>query len=373
MTPLPTVTGTARVDASPMVLARRLRAGDVAIVDALDIDRRSAQALAARHPAAVVNARASLSGRLPHTGPLVLLAAGIPVIDAVGAEALSIRDGDPVTIEGGIVTSGDTSLTGVPLTADVADELRAQAAADLPVHVSAFTANALDLLAREPELLIDNVGLPTLRLPVDGRAVVIVGPGFSTDPVLTRFARERRPLVIGVGEGADAARAAGIAPRIVLGDIDGITEDTLARALQVIVHDPRGRDAGRTRAQAIGLTHDTADAPLASEDLAILAAHAAGASVIVVAGGRAGLLDHVEDRTGDAAGALLARLAASGTVVDAAVLGSLYRHRYSAVAAWGTLALASVALVLAAWGTPEGHDAMVAAWDWLHGLVGGAS
>ncbi|MDN4484395.1 putative cytokinetic ring protein SteA [Demequina lignilytica] len=372
MTPLPTVSGTARVDSSPLALARRLRQGDVAIIDALDLDRRAAQALLARQPAAVVNAQASLSGRLPHTGSLVLLDAGIPVVDAVGEEVLAFHEGDRVTIEGGRVTAGDTALEGNRLTSEAAHELRAAAAADLPVHVGAFAANTLEVLARESALLLDGTGLPELRLPVAGRAVVVVAPGFAGDPVLSRFARERRPLVIGIGEGADAARAAGLAPRIVLGDIDTVAEDTLARANQVIIHDPRGHDAGRARAQAIGLTHDTSDAGIASEDLAILAAQAAGATVIVVAGGRTGLLDHVEDRTGDAAGALLARLAASGTVVDADVLGPLYRHRYSAVAAWGPLVLATVALVLAAWGTPEGHDAMTGAWEWLSGLLEGA-
>ncbi len=103
----------------------------------------------------------------------------------------------------------------------------------------------------------------------------------------------------------------------------------------------------------------------------MLAAHAGEASVIVVAGGRAGLLDHVEDRTSDAAGSLLARLVASRTVVDAQVLGSVYRHRYSALVSWGSLGLAAVAVVLAAWGTPEGHDAMSSAWQWLVDLVGG--
>lgn len=371
--PDPTIRGAARVDPSPAALARRLRPGDVAIVDALDLDRRAAQALAARRPAAVVNAQASLSGRIPHTGPAVLLEAGVPLIDGVGAEVLAVADGDAVAIDGARVTVGGRTFDGVRLTADAARDLRAAAATDLPVHVASFTANALDLLEREAPLLIDGEGLPTLRLPVAGRAVVIAAPGFVANPVLVRFARERRPVVIGIGEGADAARAAGLAPRIVLGDIDAVAEDTLRRANQVIVHDAQGRDAGRARAQAIGLTHDSADAGLASEDLAILAAHADGAGVIVVAGGRSGLLDHVEDRSADAAGAMLARLVAAGTVVDAAVLGAVYRHRYSAFAAWGTLGLAAAALVLAAWGTPEGHDAIAGAWDWLRELIGGAS
>lgn len=104
----------------------------------------------------------------------------------------------------------------------------------------------------------------------------------------------------------------------------------------------------------------------------MLAARAHGAAVIVVAGGRRGLLDYVEDRSSSAGGALLVRLEAAGTVVDAGALDQLYRHRYNPWVTWGTFALAAGALVLAAWGTPEGHDAATAAWEWLSGLAGGS-
>ncbi|WP_062464857.1 putative cytokinetic ring protein SteA [Demequina soli] len=367
------ISGPARVDSSPLALARRLQPGDVAIVDALDLDRRAAAALAERRPAAVVNASACLSGRLPTTGALVLLEAGIPVVESAGPDVLAFRDGSTVSVEDGRIASGPRSVEGgVRLhLEDVEARIRA-ADEDLHVHVASFTATALDLLNRDADLLLDGVGLPELRLPVKDRPVVVVTSRFAGgDEVLARFARERRPIVIGVGEGADAARAAGLVPRIVLGDIDAVSEDVLARAAQVVVHDAEGRDAGRARAQAIGLTHDSCDASLASEEVAMLAAHRAGASVVIVAGARDGLLDYVEDRSTAGAGALLSRLVASGSVVDSRVLGAVYRHRYSAWTAWGALALAAVAVLLAAWGTPEGHDALASAWEWIDRTVGG--
>ncbi|MDN4476989.1 putative cytokinetic ring protein SteA [Demequina sp. SYSU T00192] len=367
------ISGPARVDSSPLVLARRLQPGDVAIVDALDLDKRAAAALAARRPAAVVNAQPCLSGRLPTTGALVLLEAGIPVVESAGAEVLAIRDGAAVTVEGARVAAGARVLEdGTRLSLEDVEHRIRVADEDLHVHVASFTATALDLLNRDADLLLDGIGLPELRLPVDGRPVVVVTPRFTGgDEVLARFARERRPIVIGVGEGADAAKAAGLMPRIVVGDIDAVGEELLRRAAQVIVHDPVGRDAGVARAHAIGLSHDACDARLASEDVALLAAHAAGASVIVVAGARDGLLDYVEDRSTAGAGALLSRLVASGRVVDSGVLPALYRHRYSAWTAWGAVGLAAGALLLAAWGTPEGHDALAAAGAWLADTFGG--
>ncbi|WP_062389012.1 putative cytokinetic ring protein SteA [Demequina iriomotensis] len=366
------ISGPARVDASPRALARRLQAGDVAIVDALDLDKGAAEALAERRPAAVVNVQSCISGRLPTTGALVLLEAGIPVIESAGPGVMALRDGAALTVDGGRVSAAGTAEEGVRLTLEgVADRVRA-ADADLHVHVASFTATALDLLNQDADLLLDGVGLPELRLPVEGRPVVVVTARFTgSDPVLARFARERRPVVIGVGEGTDAARAAGLNPRIVLGDIDAVSEEALRRAAQVVVHDGEGRDAGRARAQAIGLTHDSCEATLSSEDVALLAAHAAGASVVVVAGARDGLLDYVSDRSTAGAGALLSRLVATGAVIDSRVLPAVYRHRYSAAMSWGAFGLALGALALAAWGTPEGHDAIAAGWGWLSATLGG--
>ena len=55
---LPGVHGTARVDRRVSTLLPRLRPGDVAVLDVLDLDRPTAQALADARVAAVVDASA---------------------------------------------------------------------------------------------------------------------------------------------------------------------------------------------------------------------------------------------------------------------------------------------------------------------------
>ena len=77
---LPGTTGTARLDRRTKRLTGRLRAGDIAIIDHVDIDRVSADALVACQVAAVVNAAPSISGRHPNLGPEILVAAGIPLL-----------------------------------------------------------------------------------------------------------------------------------------------------------------------------------------------------------------------------------------------------------------------------------------------------
>ena len=55
------VVGPARVDRRTKSLTKRLRPGDVAVIDHLDLDRVAAEALVACRPAAVLNAARSTS------------------------------------------------------------------------------------------------------------------------------------------------------------------------------------------------------------------------------------------------------------------------------------------------------------------------
>lgn len=95
------IRGRARLGRCTKNLTRRLRPGDVAVLDHRDIDRVSAEALIARRVAAVVNAAPSISGRYPNLGPQLLVSAGIPLLDEVGTEVFDrVRDGDIVTVDG---------------------------------------------------------------------------------------------------------------------------------------------------------------------------------------------------------------------------------------------------------------------------------
>src|SRR3712207_1228351 len=89
----PGVAGTVRRDRRTKNLTKRLRPGDVAVIDHVDIDRVSADSLVACRVAAVVNAAPSTSGRYPNLGPEILVGAGIPLVDGVGKEVLSAEIG----------------------------------------------------------------------------------------------------------------------------------------------------------------------------------------------------------------------------------------------------------------------------------------
>src|SRR5919205_2831422 len=104
----PGVSGTVRLDRRTKNLTKRLRPGDVAVIDHVDVDRVSADSLVACKVAAVVNAAPSTSGRYPNLGPGILVAAGIPLIDQVGKEVLSrVKEGAEARLEGNRLYIGD--------------------------------------------------------------------------------------------------------------------------------------------------------------------------------------------------------------------------------------------------------------------------
>src|SRR6516225_4245925 len=96
----PGIVGVARVGVRTKVLVRRLRPGDIAVIDHADLDRVSADELIACRVAGVVNAAKSVTGRYPNLGPRILLEAGIPLVDDAGAEVLSrVADGATVRLD----------------------------------------------------------------------------------------------------------------------------------------------------------------------------------------------------------------------------------------------------------------------------------
>src|SRR3954451_24650213 len=94
-------TGPARLDRRTKRLVHRLTAGDIAIVDHVDLDRVTAEELLDTGVRVVVNVSESLSGRSPTPGPLLLVRGGVTLIDAPGAALFDeVTDGEPVTVRG---------------------------------------------------------------------------------------------------------------------------------------------------------------------------------------------------------------------------------------------------------------------------------
>ena len=188
---LPGVTGTARLDRRTLHLTKRLRPGDVAVISHVDLDRASAEALVACRVSAVVNAAESISGRYPNLGPEVLAAAGIPLVDNVGADVLGrLTDGEVVRVHEGVVYVGEDRVAeGDVLDSALVEIRKDQARAGLTSQLQAFTLDAAEHLNREHELLLDGIGIPAVATALRGREVVVVSATHDHRADLQRAAR----------------------------------------------------------------------------------------------------------------------------------------------------------------------------------------
>jgi uncharacterized membrane-anchored protein len=375
------VSGVARVDARTKNLTKRLQHGQVAVIEHLDIDRVSAEALLACHPAAVINAVASTSGRYPNLGPEILVDGGVPLIDQVGHEImLEIHEGDLVRVVDGKIYAGDRLVgEGTVQTAETVAAATIDARAGLAVQLESFAANTMEFLRRERELLLDGVGVPDIKTVMDGKHVLVVVRGYHYKDdlaTLRPYIREFRPVLIGVDGGADALLEAGHHPHLIVGDMDSVSDHALRSGAEIVVHAYRdGRAPGLERVHALGLEPVIFPATGTSEDVAMLLADDKGAELIVAVGSHATLVEFLDKGRSGMASTFLTRLRVGGKLVDAKGVSRLYRSRVSNVQITVLLLVGLLALLAALWSTYSGNVVLGligARWDdftsWAQGL-----
>jgi uncharacterized membrane-anchored protein len=327
--------GTARLDRRTKRLVGRLRPGEIAVIDHVDIDRVAADSLVAVGVLAVLNAKPSISGRYPNLGPEVLVQAGITLIDDLGESAFErIRDGALVTIEDNtVLIDGEAVAHGVRQDAETVAKSMADAREGLSVQLEAFAANTMDYLKQERDLLLDGVGVPDVETAIGGRHVLIVVRGYDYKAdldVLRPYIREFKPVLIGVDGGADALVESGYAPDMIIGDMDSVTDDVLRCGAEIVVHAyPDGRAPGLARVHQLGVPAVTFPAAATSEDLAMLLADEKGATLIVAVGTHANLIEFLDKGRGGMASTFLTRLKVGGKLVDAKGVSRLYRQNIS--------------------------------------------
>lgn len=346
----PGVTGTARVDHDTDRLLRRVGPGDIVVIDVLDLDRVTADALVDAGIAGVVNAAPSISGRYPNLGPEVLVANNIVLIDNAGPEIFKkIKDGAKIRLHDGGVYSGDRRLVhGVERTDEEIADLMQDAKTGLVAHLEAFAGNSIEFIRSESPLLIDGIGIPDIDVDVYRRHVVVVtdGPGAEDDvKALKPFIKEYQPVLVGVAGGADVLRHLGYRPQLIVGNPDQMSADVLKSGAQVVLPaDADGHATGLERIQDLGIGAMTFPAAGSATDLALLLVNHHGASLIVTAGQSAGIEEFFDrTRAQSNPSTFLTRLKVGEKLVDAKAVATLYRSHISG----GAVALLILAILLA--------------------------
>jgi uncharacterized membrane-anchored protein len=325
--------GPARVDPRTKDLIKRAQPGDVAVIDHEDLDRVAAEGLVERRVGAVVNASASLSGRYPNVGPLLLAAAGIPLVDGVGGHVMRlVAEGQLVRIEGSEVwADGAVVAKGMRQDLQSLERVYEKAKQAIGGELEAFAVNTLEHLGREHHLAFDNPDLPELRADMKGRHVLVVVRGFDYKEDLAHlrsYVREVRPVLVAVDGGADALREFGLRPDVIVGDFDSVSTAALTSGAELVVHAyPGGPAPGAARLVELGLAYHTLEAGGTSEDVAMLLAYGKGAELIVAVGTHGSMVEFLDKGRAGMASTFLTRLKVGQLLVDAKGVSKLYGSR----------------------------------------------
>lgn len=371
---------TARLDRRTKNLAKRLRPGDIAIIDHADLDRVAADALIRCQVAAVINAAPSITGRYPNPGPQLLVEAGVPLVDDVGPEVFeAVSEGQQVRLEEATLYRGDVAVAkGTRQTPELVAADMAAAKEGLAEQLKAFVTNTFEYIEREPELLVEGIRIPSLRTRLSGRHALVVARGYHYHEdlqALRAYIREFKPVIIAVDGGANALIEAGYWPHMIVGDMDSVSDKALKSGAEIVVVAYRnGYAPGLARVQDLGLDAVTCAAPATSEDVAVMIAEEAGASLIVTVGMRFGLVEFLDKGRAGMASALLTRIRLGDKIVDAKGVSRLYQSRISSKALI-LLAVAALLPVIALAWTPVGKIslgylsvALRQLWYWITGL-----
>jgi uncharacterized membrane-anchored protein len=324
--------GPVRKDRRTKNLVKRLRPGDVAVIDHLDIDRVAAETLVERAPVVVVNAAQSISGRYPNAGPAILVETGIPLLDAVGQAVFELAEGDQVEVDpdGVVRRDGAEVARGEWLQPEDVRKQMEAAKDNLAAALEDFTLNTLSYVRRDRDLLLEGLEIPTLTTRLRDRHVLVVvrGHDYKKDlSTLRGYIQEFRPALIGVDGGADALLEVGLKPDIILGDMDSVTNEALTSGAEIVVHAyPDGRAPGKERVETLGLEPLVLPGAGTSEDMAMLLAYESDCDLIVAVGSHASMVEFLDKGRPGMASTFLVRLKVGSRLVDAKGVNRLYRQ-----------------------------------------------
>jgi uncharacterized membrane-anchored protein len=373
------VCGAARLGRRTKLLVRRLAAGEVAVIDHRDLDRVSAEDLIAAGVAAVLNCKPSTSESYPNMGPLLLVQAGVLLVDLPDDSLFGeIADGDPLTVRAGkgkgeVLAEGRTLAAG---TVRQLEELRLeteQRNRQIDAALERFAHNTIEHMREERELLAGRIDLPRFRTDFRDRpALVVVRGADRRDDLraLRPFIRDTRPVLVAVDGGAEALLDAGLVPDMIVGDMDSAGEPALlgvrGRRPELVVHGyPDGSAPGRERVERLGLDYTLVLAPGMSQDVAMLIAAEKGARLIVSVGAQFNLVEFLDRDRAGMSSTFLTRLRVGEILIDAKGVSRLYRPLPGLAPLLLVVVAGLAAIAAIVWSTPLLRDLLELLWSKL--------
>jgi uncharacterized membrane-anchored protein len=370
------VSGPVRPGRRTKLLVKHLVAGDVALIDHLDLDRVSAEELIAAQVGAVLNCRPSSGGSYPNMGPQLLVEAGILLVDLPDDAIFgAVGDGDPLVIEGGDVRHrGELLAHGEVLDLERVCRETEERRREIGEALERFAHNTIEHMREERELLAGGIALPRFQTDFRDRSTLVVVRGVDHQRdlrALRPFIRDQRPLVVAVDGGADAVLEAGLTPDMIVGDMDSAGERALRCGAELVVHSyPDGRAPGRHRLEEMDVPFKLVPAPGTSQDVAMLIAAEKGARLIVSVGSQFNLVEFLDRNRRGMSSTFLTRLRIGEILVDAKGVSRLYQPRPGLTPLLVVIVAGIVAMAAVVGMTPALRDVAELLWLKLQVLFG---
>src|SRR5439155_11359256 len=173
--------------------------------------------------------RPSSTAAYPNMGPLLLVQAGVHLVDMPGDGLFKTIDvGDEITVRGGeVLRRGEVIATG---SVQEPDEVRAgneERRREIGDALESFARNTIEHMLDERELLAGKIELPVFRTDFRDRPAMIVVRGVDHRKdlrALRPYIRDVRPVLVGVDGGANALIEEGFTPDMIVGDMDSAQE-----------------------------------------------------------------------------------------------------------------------------------------------------
>jgi uncharacterized membrane-anchored protein len=370
------VSGPVRSGRKTKLLVKRLHRGDIAVIDHKDLDRVSAEDLIAAGTVAVLNCRPSSTGAYPNMGPLLLVQAGVHLVDMPGDELFkALDDGDVITVRGGeVLCRGEVIAKGSVQEPEDVRSRNEERRREIGDALESFARNTIEHMLEERELLAGKLELPVFHTDFRDRPALVVVRGVDHRKdlrALRPYIRDVRPALVGVDGGANALLEEGFKPDMIVGDMDSAQESTLRCGAELVVHAyADGRAPGREHLEELGLPYKLVPAPGTSQDVAMLIAAEKGARLIVSVGSQWNLVEFLDKNRRGMSSTFLTRLRIGEILVDAKGVSRLYRPRPTTapLALVLLVGLAALAAVIAV--TPGLRDVADLLWLKLQVLLG---
>ena len=347
-----------KVDRKTKKLAKRLSAGEIAVINHIDIDEVAANSLVERKIILVINAASSIRGRYPNKGPKILLDNNILIIDNVGEEVFEdLKEGQIIEVNNGLIyRDGQLIGQGEVMVKSVVEQETKIAYENMSVELDRFIDNTIEYAKREKGFILGETEIPKMATDYKDKHVLVVvrGQDYKEDLATIRsYIEEMKPRLVGVDGGAAALIECGYDPVVIVGDMDCVADEALKKAKEIVVHAyVDGRAPGLKRVQDLGLDAVVFPAPGTSEDIAMLTAYEYGAELIVALGSHSNMIDFLEKGRKGMASTFLVRLKIGAKLIDAKGVNLLYKSKLKMKYIWALVVTAIFPVLIIAYLSP---------------------